>query len=68
MAQRISPAELELELARVLEKNYSNCIASINDVCSYDKEVLAASALHPEGASLCSAVQVLADETGLPRR
>jgi len=64
MAQHITPAELSLTQA--LEKNYSNCITSINDVCSYDKEVLASQKMHPEGASLCSAVQAIAAETSLP--
>jgi len=64
MAQHV-PAS-DLARAHDLEKNYSDCITSINDVCSYDKEALAARTLHREGGSVCSAVQVLADETGLP--
>jgi aristolochene synthase len=64
MALHVTPCELSR--LRELEKNYSNCIIFINDVCSYDKEVLAARTLLTEGGSICSIVQVLGDETGLP--
>ena len=64
MDQHLTPDELDR--ARGLETNFSNCIASINDLYSYRKEVLASRTLHPEGATIFSAVQVIADETHLP--
>lgn len=38
----------------------------MNDICSYAKELRASQASPEEGSALCSAVQVLSDETFLP--
>lgn len=55
----------ELTHLSAIEKNYSDYITVVNDICSYDKEVRTAQTGEAEGAAICSAVQVLADETGL---
>ena len=53
-------------LLAAVHKNYSNCITVVNDICSYAKEARVAATSSQQGSVLCSAVQVLADETGLP--
>lgn len=63
-AQHLPPKTLPL--LRPLHKNYSNCITVVNDICSYDKEARASAASSEQGSALCSAVQVLSDETCLP--
>ncbi|SPN99704.1 related to Aristolochene synthase [Cephalotrichum gorgonifer] len=63
-SQHLPPATVPL--LSPIHKNYSNCITVINDICSYAKEIAAAHASSQEGSALCSAVQVLSDETFLP--
>ena len=48
-----------------LEKNCAKQISVVNDIYSWEKEVRAAQTGHQEGSALCSAVQVLANETSL---
>ena len=55
-----------LPLLGPLHKNYSNCITVVNDICSYAKEARASASSTQQGSALCSAVQVLSDETCLP--
>lgn len=57
MALRVPPSDLDL--VRPVERNCSNQISVINDIWSYEKEVLAAETLHEEGGTLCTAVAVL---------
>ncbi len=61
MDLRLTPAEFAA--LRLLEENCSKHISVVNDIYSFDKEVLAAKTGHPEGSCLCSAVKVLAGET-----
>lgn len=63
MEQHIPAGDLS-RLAAV-EKNYSDYITVVNDICSYDKEARTAEEGEAEGATICSSVQVLAEETGL---
>ena len=55
----------ELASTRAIEENCSKHISVVNDVYSWEKELLASQMGHSEGAALCSAVQVLGDETNL---
>lgn len=52
----------ELAVARPVELNCSKHISVLNDIYSYEKEVLAAKTGHVEGGALCSSVQILAQE------
>ncbi|KAK2053026.1 Aristolochene synthase in complex with 12,13 Difluorofarnesyl diphosphate [Colletotrichum caudatum] len=55
----------ELASVQPIEQNVAKHLSVLNDILSWDKELLAAQTGHPEGSALCSAVQVLADETSL---
>ena len=55
----------ELATARTVEKNCSKHISVLNDIYSYDKEVITAKTGHQEGAVLCSSVQILAREADI---
>lgn len=55
----------ELESMTPLERNCSKHISVVNDVYSWEKELLASKTGHQEGAALCSAVKVVAEETNL---
>lgn len=55
----------ELQMARPIELNCSKHISVVNDIYSFDKEVVAAKEGHPEGGALCSSVQITAAETGV---
>jgi aristolochene synthase len=55
----------ELALSRPVEMNCSKNISVINDIYSYEKEVLAASEGHEEGGFLCSSVPIMASESGV---
>ncbi|KAI9035231.1 terpenoid synthase [Aspergillus affinis] len=55
----------ELHRAGPVERNSAKHIAIVNDIYSWHKEQLASQTLHQEGAALCSAVQVVANETAL---
>lgn len=48
-----------------LDRNCTKQFSSVNDIYSWEKEARAAQSEHQEGSALCSAVKVLADETGL---
>ncbi len=61
----LRPTQAELAALRPLEENCSKHISIVNDICSFEKEVLAEKTVHPEGAHLCSAVKVIAAETSL---
>ncbi|KAI1091698.1 Aristolochene synthase in complex with 12,13-Difluorofarnesyl diphosphate [Rostrohypoxylon terebratum] len=52
----------DLEMVRPVDRNCSKHLSIINDIWSYEKEVLAAQTLHEEGGILCTAVAVLAKE------
>ena len=55
----------ELDVARPVERNCSKHISVLNDIYSYDKELIAAKTGHEEGAVLCSSVQILAREADI---
>lgn len=63
MGINLSPQELESVAA--LENNCSRYIATVNDICSFEKEAEAAQSGHHEGGALCSSVPILALETGV---
>lgn len=63
MNLRVSPEELVS--VQPIEQNVAKHLSVLNDILSWDKELLAAQTGHPEGSALCSAVQVLAQETSL---
>lgn len=51
-----------------LDRNCTKQFSSVNDIYSWEKEARAARAQsehHQQGSEICSAVKVLADETGL---
>lgn len=56
----------EIASVQPIEKNCARHLAVVNDIMSWEKELAASRTGHPEGAAICSAVQVLADETSLP--
>ncbi|KAE8342149.1 hypothetical protein BDV24DRAFT_162700 [Aspergillus arachidicola] len=56
----------ELSSVQPLEQNCAKHLSVLNDIMSWDKEYLAYQTGHPEGSAICSAVQVLSDETSLP--
>ncbi|PSK33983.1 Aristolochene synthase [Elsinoe australis] len=56
---------VEKQLVRSLERNCAKQISVVNDICSWEKEVIASKSGHVEGSVLCSAVRILADETDL---
>ena len=60
MSLKISPEDLSSVVD--IEKNCGRHISIVNDIYSYEKEVLAAKNTHEEGGKLCNAVQILADE------
>jgi aristolochene synthase len=54
--------EQELDYCREVDLNCSRHISVVNDIWSWEKELLAAKTGHAEGSALCSSVQVIADE------
>jgi aristolochene synthase len=64
-SMRLQLSQSELAQMRPMEQNCSKHISIVNDIFSWEKELKAAQHLHEEGAVLCSAVKVLAGETGL---
>lgn len=63
MALRMSPAELEA--ARPADMACSKHLSVINDIWSYDKELLASRTAYEEGGALCNCVAILAHEAEL---
>ena len=58
--------EEEISSVHPIEQNCAKHLSVLNDILSWDKEYLAAQTGHPEGSAICSAVQVLSDETSIP--
>ena len=54
-----------MAVARPVERNCSKHISVLNDIYSYDKEVIVAKTGHEEGGVLCSSVQILAREADI---
>jgi aristolochene synthase len=61
----LRPTDPEMAALRPLEENCSKHLSIVNDIYSFEKEVLAAQTGHAEGSFLCSAVKVVATETAL---
>lgn len=55
----------ELASVQPIEQNCAKHISVLNDILSWDKEYMASQTGHPEGSAICSAVQVVSDETSL---
>ena len=55
----------ELGCIKSLEENCSKHLSVVNDIYSWEKEVLSSTTGHKEGAALCSAVKVISGETNL---
>ncbi|OTB04033.1 hypothetical protein M426DRAFT_59230 [Hypoxylon sp. CI-4A] len=64
-SMELRPTAEELAALRPLEENCSKHISIVNDIYSFEKEVIAAKTGHKEGSFLCSAVKVVATETAL---
>lgn len=60
MALYVTPDELES--VEEIERNVSKHLSVVNDIFSWEKEVLASQSGHEEGSALCSSVQVMASE------
>lgn len=58
-------SENEAAALKPPEENCAKHLSIVNDIYSFEKEVQAARTGHKEGSFLCSAVKVLATETGL---
>ena len=54
--------EDELKSVEEIERNVSKHLSVVNDIFSWEKEVLASQTGHIEGSVLCSSVQVMASE------
>lgn len=63
MALKVTPDDLQA--VQDVERNCAKHISVVNDIYSWEKEVLAAQTGHTEGAALCSSVQVVAHEAGI---
>ena len=57
--------DAERRRAAPVERNCARHIAIVNDIYSWRKEQLASQTIHQEGATVCSAVQVLSNEATL---
>lgn len=62
---KVHLTEEDLRIAAPVERNCAKHIAVLNDIYSWNKELLASETLHHEGAAICSSVQVLSEETAL---
>lgn len=53
----------EHRLLKSLEANAGKHVVIVNDIFSWDKELIASKELHKEGAMLCSSLKLMMDET-----
>ena len=60
MGIKVTPEELEV--ARPVDLNCSKHLSVINDIWSFEKELIASKTLHEEGGVLCTCVSIFADE------
>jgi aristolochene synthase len=51
----------ELAIARPVDMNCSKHLSIVNDIWSYEKELLASKTAHEEGGVLCTGVAIFAD-------
>lgn len=52
----------ELDSVEEIERNVSKHLSVVNDIFSWEKELIASETGHAEGSVLCSSVQVMASE------
>lgn len=64
--QGIHLSSEDLALADPIDKNCARHLSVLNDIYSYDKELIAANTLHKEGGIMCNAVDIYADEASIP--
>lgn len=57
--------EEELDSVKIIDQNCAKHISVINDIYSWEKELLASKVGHKEGSALCSSVAVMAQEANL---
>ncbi|KAH8660699.1 aristolochene synthase [Tricladium varicosporioides] len=58
-------SDRDLKSVEEIEQNCAKHLSVVNDIYSWDKELIASRTGHNEGSAICSAVQVLSEETGL---
>ncbi|KAH8807827.1 Aristolochene synthase in complex with 12,13 Difluorofarnesyl diphosphate [Xylogone sp. PMI_703] len=58
--------EDQLKSMAEIEQNCAKHLSVLNDIYSWEKELRASKTGHSEGSAICSAVQVLSNETSLP--
>lgn len=61
----LSMTEEELDSLKDIEQNYARHFAVINDIYSWEKELLASKLGHQEGSAVFSSVQVMAQEANI---
>jgi aristolochene synthase len=59
MGLRLTPEELAV--AKLVDMNCSKHLSIINDIWSFEKELLASQTAHEEGGVLCSGVSIFAE-------
>jgi aristolochene synthase len=59
MKLKLTPEDLAI--ARPIDMNCSKHLSVVNDIWSYEKELIASKTLHEEGGVLCTAVAIFAD-------
>lgn len=64
-SMKLQPTAMEMVTLKPLEENCAKHLSVVNDIYSFEKEVLASQTGHEEGSFLCSAVKVVAVETAL---
>lgn len=55
-----------LDIVRPVDRNCSKHLSVMNDIWSFEKEVLTAQTGHKEGGVLCSAVSTMSDAAEIP--
>ena len=63
MSLHLSPEEHDS--VTEIERNCGRHISIVNDIYSFEKELLASQTAHKEGGYLCNSVQILASEASL---
>lgn len=61
-SMKLKVTEAELAIIRPVERNCSKHISVVNDIYSYEKELLASQRGHQEGGVLCSSVPIMGAE------
>lgn len=64
-SMKLQMSSLELDLCQPVERNCAKHISVVNDIYSFEKEVVAAKTGHREGGAICSSVEIMAEESAL---